>query len=82
MRPDPPAPTWFIRLVIGMMLYELACLVYSLCLGAWIWAVVNALLVMVNAVNAYFSTLPLSARVRILGFNKGLLTRRMGRCMP
>lgn len=67
MRPDPPAPTWFIRLLIGMMLYALAALVRSLYRGAWDWAAVNALWVMTNAVNAYFNTLPLSVRVRILG---------------
>jgi len=74
---DPPAPAWLIRFIIGMLLYTLVTLVDALYRGAWVWAGLNALWVMVNAVNAYFNTLPLSVRVRILGFNKGLLTRRV-----
>lgn len=66
MRPDPPGPTGLIRFSIGMLCCALAVMVFDLYRGAWVWAVVQALSSIVNVLNAYFNTLPLSVRARIL----------------
>jgi hypothetical protein len=69
---DPPAPTWLIHLCVGFTLLCLGFLVHALYCGWWISAGIDAFWAFVNAMNAYFNTLPISVRARILRFDKGL----------
>jgi hypothetical protein len=63
---DPPAPRWLVRLCVGLMLYTLLTYLDALYAGRWGWACLDALGVLVNAYNAYFNTLPVSQRMRLL----------------
>ena len=60
------APPWFINTILVVVIIDIVFYVVHLSTHHWLWAIIDATCVLVNAGLAYFNTLPLYQRIQYL----------------